>query len=299
MDPKKFKPIYEESSLLEIYSVRLKMEFATTETEISKANLEAGLLPLANELLSSLTNKVIHRAKLTSAFAELYPVVKTYVSTRCFGMTVDLDSEKVRSHLSRPEIQEAIAHYLAQEIAKLIVETKKLEFEKKDFKVSDTKPFSWRRNLPPPLVCKRTIFNYVASFNNFERKFAKFLDVAPDVLRFASLGTTEQGDSGTQFRVDYLKSSGAIGFYHPDWVVVQKTNGGEVSWIIETKGRVWEGTDAKDKSIQDWCTRITKQTGKPWKFYRVNQSTFESDKPTTLADATSTERKSDIATKLV
>ena len=54
---------------------------------------------------------------------------------------------------------------------------------------------------------------------DFEREFAQFLDSAKDVLRFASLGTTEQGESGTQFRVDYLKPSGAIGFYHPDWVV--------------------------------------------------------------------------------
>jgi type III restriction enzyme len=188
--------------------------------------------------------------------------------------------------LARPEIQEAMAAYLAKEISKLIIETKKLEFEKKDFKLSDTKPFSWRRNLPPPLMCKRTVFNYVASFNGFERKFGKFLDDASDVLRFASLGTTEQGDSGTQFRVDYLKASGAIGFYHPDWVVVQKAKAGEINWIIETKGRVWEGTDAKDKSIQDWCERITKQTGQIWKFCRVNQSAFEAAKPKTLKEAT-------------
>ena len=70
-----------------------------------------------------------------------------------------------------------------------------------------------------------------------------FLDYkAADAMRFAALGTTEQGDSGAQFRVDYLKPSGAIGFYHPDWVVVQKTKAGELSWIIETKGRVWDGT---------------------------------------------------------
>ena len=79
--------------------------------------------------------------------------------------------------------------------------------------------------------------------------------------RFASLGTTEQGESGTQFRVDYLKPSGAIGFYHPDWVVVQKTNDGEVNWIIETKGRVWEGTEAKDDAMKTWCERVEKATG--------------------------------------
>ena len=55
------------------------------------------------------------------------------------------------------------------------------------------------------------MFNYVATYNDFERRFAGFLDRAEDVLRFSSLGTTEQGESGTQFRVDYLKPSGAIG----------------------------------------------------------------------------------------
>lgn len=105
------------------------------------------------------------------------------------------------------------------------------------------------------------------------------------MLRFASLGATEQGESGTQFKVDYLKPSGAIGFYHPDWVVVQKTAAGEVHWIIETKGRVWEGTEAKDAAIRDWCQRITEQTGRHWKFARVNQSTFQASKPETLDEA--------------
>lgn len=125
-----------------------------------------------------------------------------------------------------------------------------IEFERADYRLSETKPFSWRRNLPP-LVGKKTLFNYVATYNDFERRFAEFLDnKAADVLRFGALGTTEQGESGTQFRVDYLKPSGAIGFYHPDWVVVQETKAGGVNWIIETKGRVWEGTTAKDEAIR-------------------------------------------------
>jgi type III restriction enzyme len=134
------------------------------------------------------------------------------------------------------------------------------------------------------LEAKRTIFNYVATYNNFEREFAAFLDKAPDVLRFASLGTTEQGESGTQFRVDYLKPSGAIGFYHPDWVAVQKAGKGEINWILETKGRIWEGTEAKDDAINLWCERVTKQTGKVWKFFRINQLGFEAREPKTLME---------------
>ncbi len=134
-------------------------------------------------------------------------------------------------------------------------------------------------------MAKKTLFNYVATYNDFERRFAEFLDKkATDVLRFAALGTTEQGESGTQFRVDYLKPSGAIGFYHPDWVVVQKTKAGEVNWIIETKGRVWEGTTAKDEAIREWCARISEATDTAWRFVRVDQSVFQVRKPTAISE---------------
>jgi type III restriction enzyme len=104
------------------------------------------------------------------------------------------------------------------------------------------------------------------------------------VLRFAALGTTEQGESGTQFRVDYLKPSGAIGLYHPDWVVVQRVGQEEVNWIIETKGRVWEGTIAKDDAMRDWCDRISDSTGCMWRYVRVNQAEFEAASPSKMAD---------------
>ena len=227
-------------SLREIFRVRLKLEFATTRTEVHQADI-AGELPQSRQLIASITNKVIDRAKLPNRFAELYPVVRDYVATRCFGKPVDLEAETLRSHLARLELQEGIAKYLARKIAELTLERRTIEFEKADFKLSETKPFSWRRNLPPLTVAK-TIFNYVATYNDFERSFAEFLEQGSDVLRFAALGTTEQGESGTQFRVDYIKPSGAIGFYHPDWVAVQEADDREVNWIIETKGRVWEGT---------------------------------------------------------
>jgi type III restriction enzyme len=200
--------------------------------------------------------------------------VRDYVATRCFAKAVNLDDEALRSHLSRLELQEGIAKYLARKIAELTIERRAIEFDRADFKLSETKPFSWRRNLPP-LGAKKTVFNYVATYNDFERRFAEFIDQkASDVLRFASLGTTEQGESGTQFRVDYLKPSGAIGFYHPDWVVVQKSREGEVNWIIETKGRVWEGTTAKDDALETWCSRVTAATGRTWRYVRINQPEF-------------------------
>jgi len=274
LDVAVLEPIFEQEDLAEVYRVRLKLEFATTETEVHQADIAAGELPTPQNLLGSITNKVIDRAKLPNRFAELYPLVRGYVALRCFGREVDLENDAIRSHLARLDIQEGIAKYLARKIAELTIDRRAIEFERADYKLSETKPFSWRRNLPP-LVAEKTVFNYVATYNDFERRFAEFLDKkASDVLRFAALGTTEQGESGTQFRVDYLKPSGAIGFYHPDWVVVQKTAIGEVNWIIETKGRVWEDTKSKDQAIDLWCKHVSEKTGESWQYYRVNQVDF-------------------------
>jgi len=276
--------IYEQEDLAEQFRVKLRLEFATTETEVHQVDIAAGELPPAHELLASITNKVIDRAKLPNRFAELYPTVRDYVATRCFGKTINLDDEALRSHLSRLELQEGIARYLARKIAELTIARRVVEFDKADFRLSETKPFSWRRNLPP-LEATKTVFNYVATYNDLERRFAEFLDKkAGDVVRFASLGTTEQGESGTQFRVDYLKPSGAIGFYHPDWVVVQKTSNGEVNWIIETKGRVWEGTEAKDEAVRTWCDRVSAATGRLWKYVRINQTEFDPAAASGLGD---------------
>jgi len=283
LDVAALEAIYEQHELAERFRVTLKLVFATTETEVHQDDIAAGELPNSQEILGSITNKVVGCAKLPNRFAELYPVVKTYVATQCFGRSVDVEADAIRSHLARLEIQEGIAKYLARKISELTVERRTIEFDKADFRLSETRNFRWRRNLPP-LALRKTVFNYVATYNDFERRFAEFLDCAPDVLRFASLGTTEQGESGTRFRVDYLKQSGAIGFYHPDWVVVQQTVEGEANWIIETKGRLWEGTSAKDEAIRSWCQRITEATGTDWRYVRVNQTEFDRHKPTMLAD---------------
>ncbi len=275
--------IYDQEELAEPFRVSLKLEFATTETEVHQADVAAGELPSTRELLASITNKVIDRAKLLNRFAQLYPAVREYVAYRCFGRTVEPGDETIRSHLARLELQEGIAGYLASKISELTIERRLIEFERQDFRLSETKPFSWRRNLPP-LEAEKTIFNFVATYNNFERRFAEFLDKrAKDVVRFAALGVTEQGTSGTQFRIDYLKSSGAIGFYHPDWVVVQKTGTGQVNWIVETKGRVWEGTEIKDAAMKNWCERVSAATGAAWRYVRINQTDFDAQNARSLS----------------
>lgn len=115
----------------------------------------------------------------------------------------------------------------------------------------------------------------------FERQFAEFLERAPDILRFAALDTTEHGASGAAFRVDHVKPGGAIGFHQPDWVAVHRDISGQViHWVIETKGRVWEGVKEKDAAMRGWCQSVSRATGDLWKYIRVNQAEFRDDFPT-------------------
>ena len=282
LDPHSLDTVYDQDELEEPLRIRLKMEFATTETEVHQADIAAGSPPLAQDIIASIVNKVIATAKLTGAFDDLYPIVRSYLRYRCFDREIDLENSDIRSRLRDPMLQEGIAKYLARKIGTLTAELRPIEFKSQDFRLSETAPFTWRRNLPL-LSCDKTIFNLVATYNDFEKSFAQFLESATDIACFAALGTTEQ-ESGTYFRVDYLKPSGATGFYYPDWVAVQKSSSGEVNWIIETKGRVWEDTKAKDQAIRFWCKNVSEQTGKPWRYLRVNQIDFEKGSWTTFGN---------------
>ena len=276
LDVSSLEPIYDQNELKEIHRVNLKMEYTFTETLVHQATVMAGSILSREDILRHITQNTMRRAGMTGCFADLYEIVQLYVNNHCFGREVDLDDKVAQSHLSNWEIRDGISKYLTRVIGRLTMEHKPIEFDRQDYSLSEVKPFPWRRNLPP-LEVKKTIFNYVATYNNFERQFAEFLDRATDVLRFAALGTTGQGVSGTSFKVDYLKPSGAVGFYHPDWVAVQDTEIGELNWIIETKGRVWGGTRQKDVAMRKWCKLVTSKTDTMWKYIRVNQDEFNPD----------------------
>lgn len=276
LDVAALEPVYRREEVGGRSRITLRMEFATTETDVHEVELIPEVLPDSREILGRITRSVVSKARLAGEFARLYPLVRTYCEKRAFSEKVDLDDEVIRDHLRQPGVQEKISNYLAQEVGGATVEVRPLRFARSQLKLSDTTEFAWRRNLPLA-SCDKTIFNLVATYNDYEKRFALFLEGAPDVDRFAALGTTEQ-DSGSIFRVDYLKPSGAIGFYYPDFVVVQNTAEGEVNWIVETKGRVWEDTEAKDAAITHWCEEVSAQdrSGGPWRYVRVNQTLFDS-----------------------
>lgn len=58
----------------------------------------------------------------------------------------------------------------------------------------------------------------------------------------------------------------------------------KVNWVIETKGRVWEGTKIKDAAMKNWCERVSAATGETWRYVRINQTDFDAQKARGLSD---------------
>jgi type III restriction enzyme len=273
LDPLALPPIYDTDTLAEELAIQIRIDFATTETTIHTAVIIPERPLLSQDFLRDITHAIQRRLNLNGHFAELYRIVKGYVGRRCFGVEVNLDSEDIKRRLQESMLQEGIATFLSQEIAELSTQERAIEFEDAAFRLSQTKPFTWRRLHIP---CEKTIFYECAVFNDLEARFAQFLDAAPDVLRFSALA-----ESYTRFRVDYLSTTGAIKFYYPDFVTVQQTPDDEV---IETKGREYENVEQKDASIRDWCEKITAQTGQTWRYLKVPQVSFDRQKWATLGE---------------
>lgn len=268
IDPLTLQPIYDTNVLFEQHSIAIRMEFAVTGTAVHQTVITPEGPLLSQDFLRDITQRIEKRLELSGHFANVLGIVKKYLAERCFGQPVDLNSEQIMKHLRDPLLQEGVAAFLSRQIAQLSTEKRKIEFEDAHFHLSQTLPFTWKRK---HVQCKHTIFNECAVFNELEKKFAEFLDKAPDILRFAALAETY-----TRFRVDYLNQNGAIKLYYPDFVAVQQTDNGIVNWILETKGREYESVQFKDAAINTWCEKISHQSKQEWKYLKISQSAFQS-----------------------
>jgi hypothetical protein len=115
-----------------------------------------------------------------------------------------------------------------------------------------------------------------------EKGFAKFLETAEDITKFAALAETF-----TKFNIPYLNKKGSQGLYYPDFIAEQKNEAGQtINWIVETKGFEDENVQYKDAETVNWCKIATKHTGIEWRFLKVPDRFFRSFKvvPTTFAE---------------
>ena len=277
MDPSKIPAVFSEEEITGALA-RLRVDFfdIVSGRKIGTKYIKLGPPLLSGEVVASIVNKAIAMAKVTEQFAVLYPVVKKYLSEYAFGISIDLDLENVRRLLADPEYETPLVEVIAQALGSEITKTTEIRLEPIPFKLSETEAFIWRRQTAK---AEKTIFNLMATYNNFESDFGKFLDGQKDVLAFAALA-----EQFTKFNVSYLKPSGALGLYYPDWVVKQKIDKEIRYWIIETKGQVHDGVIQKDAAIVDWCRRVSEVGEDKWGYMRVDQSWWNGKSLTSFED---------------
>jgi type III restriction enzyme len=269
LDPLGLPPLAKEEDLdaeikncIDLVHGIVDVKVGSDEVEFNEDNL-----PPVENLLSSLTGRVEKRAKLPGRFAEIYPKVREYVRTRCFGGIVELDDAGVRRALNHSALLDAIAGLFSRMIGQLTIEATPVKLQGEPYKLSDTPKFLWRRMA---VTAQKTIFNVVACYNPFEAEFGVSLDGCGDIECFSALA-----EWFTYFHVQYLSGTGTVRLYYPDFVAIQKTKVGMVNWIIETKGREFDDTDAKAVHMVRWCAEVSKETGETWRYVKVAQTFFE------------------------
>jgi len=224
----------------------------------------------AQEVIGYYSRRIAESVKLPSQFAALAPKVREFFDHKAFGHTVDLSDPVVVKAMATPVSHYVCVDVFSKALKKLTIAEQEPKLLEPERLLSTCQPFPWSR---PVLEDARTVFNLVPCDNNFEREFAKFLNNATDVARFAKL------PQPFGFAIDYTDGSMNLRSYYPDFVAVDKK---ETRWLLETKGAETDEVAHKDIAATQWCANATQLTGKKWEYLKVPQKGFETLQPSRL-----------------
>ena len=228
-----------------------------------KGNTKFPKLETSEEIIGYYARRISQDIKLPSQFAALAPKLREFFESKAFGKTVDLSDPGVIKAIGSNIACFIVLKEFEKLLRDLIVEKNVPEIVDSGRPLSTTQPFPFSRI---KMESKKTVFNYVACHNGYERNFAAFLDSAEDVESFAKL--TEQFG----FCIQYTDSLANLRNYFPDFVA-KITDGAH--WIIETKGREDIDVRMKDEAAKNWCRHATRLTGAAWNYLKVLQKDFE------------------------
>ena len=222
----------------------------------------------AQEVIGYYSRRIAEAVKLPSQFAALAPKVREFFEQKAFGQTVNLADMVVVRAMGTP-----VAHYVCVDVfskalKKLTIAEQEPVLLEPQRLLSSCQPFPWSR---PVLEDAKTVFNLVPCDNHFERDFAKFLNNAEDVPRFAKL------PQPFGFSIDYTDGSMNLRSYYPDFVAVDAKG---THWLLESKGAETGEVPHKDAAAEQWCENATGLTGTKWRYLKVQQKAFETLQPT-------------------
>jgi type III restriction enzyme len=226
----------------------------------------------AEEVIGYYARRIAQDVKLPSQFAALAPKVREFLETKAFGEQVALDEPAMIKAISSNVAQYVTVKTFVEALRKLVISELEPQLLHAGRMLSETPPFPWSR---ATMEAGKSIFNLVPCDNEYEKEFARFLQKADDVQRFAKL--PEQFG----FAIEYTDSVGNLRYYEPDFVVL--TSDG-THYIVETKGLEDTNVANKDRAAQLWCENTTKLAGKSWAYVKVLQTAYKQLQPTRFED---------------
>jgi type III restriction enzyme len=224
----------------------------------------------SQEVIGYYSRRIAEAVKLPSQFAALAPKVREFFEQKAFGQTADLSDPVVVKAMGTPVAHFVCVDVFSKALKKLTIAEQEPKLLEPQRLLSTCPPFPWSRVV---LEDAKTVFNLVACDNNFERDFAKFLQDANDVTRFAKLPRP------FGFAIDYTDGSMNLRSYYPDFVAVDKKG---TRWLLETKGAETGEVAHKDVAATQWCANATQLTGTKWEYLKVPQKDFETLQPSRL-----------------
>ncbi len=216
----------------------------------------------AEEVIGYYARRIAQEVKLPSQFAALAPKVQQFLERKAFGGPVDLNTPEMVRAVGSNVAQYVTVKTFTAALRGLVVQELEPKLLDVGRSLAETPRFPWSRKT---LKAAKCVFNLVPCDNEFEKEFARFLEGADDVVRFAKL--PERFD----FVIEYTDATGNLRFYEPDFVAM--TDDG-ASHLIETKGLEDVNVANKDRAARLWCENATRLTGKPWSYLKVPQAEY-------------------------
>ena len=224
------------------------------------------------EVISHYATRIGSETNLPAHFDVITDKLRQFFERRAFGQQVNLDDNTLAPVLARPAVGFLTVQGFVRAIRPLLREEREPVVSGETFMLSLVSPFPWSR---PTCEASKTVYNLVAGDNDFEVEFARFLEAAPDVVRFAKLPTR------LGFKIQYLANTGNIRHYYPDFVAVDDD---DLHYLIETKGQEDTNVVFKDRAAGLWCENASKLTGVSWRYVKVPQIDFADLGGMSLAD---------------
>ncbi len=226
----------------------------------------------AGEVIGFYARQIAQVVKLPAQFAVIAPKVREWFEHRAFGQTVDLENPQVIKAMGSNVASYVCRDLFISVLRRLVIEERTPELAAPPRLLSSLEPFPWSRAVYEARKC---VLNCVPCGNDFEKSFARFLDLAEDVAAFCKV------PDSFGFFIEYTDGNSSLRNYYPDFVAV---DGNGVHWVLETKGAETEEVRYKDASAKMWCENATKLTGTPWQYLKVKQQAMKDLQPSELSD---------------